>query len=531
MKTLFSLFVITIYTAQLFSQSIADNELKVVKDFYTEIYKAEPIYRNYTNALIRSDQRDNYKDSLISLDSKTETAFDLEVKPVPFIKEEPIYVSNGFLKVNKGSLSEWDGELFYKYQVDNYFDISLNAEYLKWNEEIILNKEFELYNIGTNLNYYLSDKILSNIKIAGGKNTFGKYGQNIIPSERENDFQRTEHYEIAHTIRSFNSAEKKVNFRLKSMLRTFKNDLMGIKENIVLIDPSISYSFSSKMSLQLESSNTISRNNGLQNLRNHNAKLFIRTNTNRISLNWGASFNLSKDELSFYPSLYANYYLSSEEFITINISEKNSYVGADYINNINPYVAFDRIVPFISRKRKHSVGFDKWFMQKVKAQLLIGFDRIENDINFSSFDEEANILFNQVDYNKAYLTISASYDLNKIFHNSIRMSYAHYDAMDILYLKPQFELTYNFGFNTANDKLEVNLNANFSSSQNLSVSTFTGLNQSGIRKNLDIGAVFRPINNLTISAGIQNVLNDNFQVFDGYGVFGRNVSAGVIVKL
>lgn len=530
MKTLFTTIIILSFCIALNGQSIADNQLTVEKDYHSDIYNVNPIRRNILNGFRIIEEPQTSYDSLISLSPLIPTSVSVLIKPVGFKtnNEEDLY--NGNFRINKGTLNEWDGSAEYHYVVDNYFNIDLSANYQKWNESKYFNKQFENIDIKTGIKYYLSDKLLSTITLSGYKNSYGKYGSIRSLGENNGDTNTFDNFNVSSSLRTFNSGHKDINFSIKTNYSTTIFQEGIAKENLILLNPRITKQFGNNINLDLQGSGWVSSNSDINNFNHYNGSLLAKLNMNTLSLTLGGSINYNVNQLRYYPKVEGNFYVSNSNRIIVSIEEKINYIGLNKLEEINPYSSIKELNPFITYNRTHSLAFLLNVNDKLTVQAQINYDRLENELNFNGLDNDQNIDYDLISYDQQSIALTASINHTSYLQTITHLKYNKYDSNTILYLKPIFSFVQTATLSTIDNKLSLELEALLNTAQNLSLTAFTGIETSGMRKNINTKINYKPFDNLTLNVQVNNLLNDDYQVFDKYEVFGMNISGGLLFK-
>ena len=530
MKTLIPIFILFNLVLTLGAQSIKDKQIEVMKEFNSEIYAAQPIASNANIILPKRTKGYQNKDSLVSLQNYNPN-LDITVKPIAYQFKQPKELTKGYLAINKGTINQWNGELGYTYDVDNYFSINGRVLYDEWIDPTATDKYNKTANGLIGMKYYLSDQWYTAITLNNTMQTFGRYGGNSSILELSTDSVGLNNFEFAFEIKSFNSGKKDLNVSLKTDLKVLNILNNEVKENLWTLNPILTKYLGEHWSIHNKSTFNLSNNNQLNNLQTLSNVTYTKLDQDQWNMAIGMVYNNADNRHRFFPYFESYISVSDETTLGLRINENVIYNGLSNAINLNPFIESSSFNPLATIRQIVSIGLNTTIYEDFHLELETKYSNTYNDFNFNTLPENIKSFATEaIDYKNLSFMSSFTYDYTDQISAGIDINYNRYESSATLLNRPEGIIQPFIHVLTNDHKVEVELKGILTTKQILSIDQDLIKNQSGIRKDLSLQVAYSPINRLKIYLNADNMLNDDFQAFNGYDVFGRNLSGGVLFK-
>ncbi len=528
MKATYILLISTLLYLNGAAQNIDDNNLQVVKDFSKDLYKAEPIYIDIHHEISENGPVDKSREALLSMDTY-EPSITLDIEPIAYEAINDNSGKTGFLRLNKGTTNPWSGEAYVGHQVDNYFHIFGHIAYDQWRENDISNKYLSDLNGQIGMKYYINDHLMSTIRVQGGGRTYGNYRYNHKVINQEINEIAYDDFDLKIDIASFN--DRSTDWNVNAVIELNNTNTASIKENLWSFSSAVQKGLNDNWSVAIQSYAQLSSNYNFDNLTNISNTLSFQHRNEKWTGSIGANHTYWQNNHKVIPTLSATIYPNKQTRIAINLDQQVDYLGLQQISQINPYTDFmfmESPMSRLTQKAEIAVNTDiaKVWTLNVSGSLA----RVYDDANYVSESEMTLMDISSVDYQIASGIINLDYRYSDYLDFGLSSTYRHYISDDgvILYHRPTLEFCPMATIHTKDDKISASLSANINTGQNLRHSELQGVVKSGIRKELSFNAKYSPTNTFSINVSAENILNDDYEVLDGYQVFGRNLSAGLV---
>ena len=529
MKT-YLLLIAALFTMNtLFGQSIEDKEILVEKNYSNEIYQVDPLFSFRDIHLPKKEKLYFSTDSISYLD-QFETQIDVSVKPVKMGTDAPESLKKGFIKADKGNLNTLSLQGAYNYIVENYYTIHGELSYDDWDDKSRTDKSIERFNAKLHGTYYIHNDLKATLSTWADRSQFGLYGaQEGSPLESMQDNTYSQ-FGVNLGIESFSVFPSRWNYGAQ-IEYTNNNSEIGNKEfdQVLSIDGNLQYKVSKTYSLTIQPEATWNFNSS-ETVQMINGAIYGSINNQQFALDLGVALTHDQNTTYFWPktelripfSERFDLYASTDNQMSIwNI--RNAYLA-------NPYLNMASIDYSSQNRRTAEVGtrFLKW--DNHEFIISVNFQDVINDLNFDQLNTTTGQFeFGYVDYK----AIAVNLKWNKpIWTNQIKFSiksgYTYFFAeTSTLYNRPAFYISPGVSASILNKNLKLSLEGLIGSPPDFNSSVVQG----SWRKNVSASVSYEVFDRLKVNLNADNILNDGYMIWEGYDIFGRNLSAGILVKI
>ncbi len=515
--------------------SLDDREILVQKEFSTEIYQVNPIFDYASIMAPKRSIHDFSRDTLTTISAFTPD-MDVSIKPIAY-KTNPYSTGHkGFVKLDKGTINPLHAQGGYVYSAPNYFNITGRGTYDNRNDNAETNKTIKTIDAGLDMEYYLTKEVKTEIGIQYNRNRYGLYGsQNIVSSlegQQETGFNTVS---AQLGIQTFKTTPDKWNFRFHTAVIQWKDSHTETSETNITALGSIEYTVNDVWNITLTPQYTTSQSEEFGNGNILKGSLGVAYNIKSFYALAGVNADYLSETLRYWPEVDLRWQVGHDTDIKVRSTSQASIWGGSSLTRLNPYVSVPQLMNDVrdyTYARKLSMSVLSSLPRDFDVAFEIGYNRTEGDANFTLAASDIRLFsFDKVDYD--LMTIATQ--VNKRFLNDqvnvgLKVQYNNFAEMSSqLFHRPTVILQPMATAHFINNRLSITASGVINNPQTFN--QFPALNtESGWRKNISLAVGFKVIDHLSINLNSDNILDDSYQVWDGYDNFGRNLSGGLLFK-
>lgn len=518
-----------VYCQFLGAQTLESNKLKVSKDLTANLQYIDPVF-NTKNIELLNLQSDVSADSLIGT-VPIIPSLDLSIQPLKYMKDVKPAGYSGFVKSHIGHLTPLFVQGVYSYNLDNFFSVTLGGKYDNLNESVIHSKFIKKSDGFLNAKYYINKDLYTAISISHDNTSYGLFGFNDTPSgdlNESNDYLRTD---LSVGIQSFNLTQSKFNFGLNLGLNLFSTLNNEVHEKLININSKFDLNFSKNFGLSLIPGIQYFNSN-LNSINSFSSILQARFLNKTWSSELGISAIYVEEEFNLFPQINAQIQLSSNQKLHLLANQSIETLGIGSISKMNPYISPTQNKREIAYSQRVTASFSNVMSEKHDLVFDLEWNNSKNALNFfnsESTDKTFDISY--IDFKTLVFGLTYNYTLiEEIVSFSFQSRYNHYynNSAHLLH-RPKFEINPYVVLSTRNRKLEFRTGIKLNSGQEIALIPYEKT-RTGYRKNIDAEIKYKLARQIVVYFNGDNLLNDSYQVLNGYSQFGRNLSGGILVK-
>ncbi len=512
-----------------FSQEL-DQKLQVIKAFDSDLYASEPLF---TFDELREESRlplDDTGDSLVRL-KNTIPDLDLRIKPMAYQMKKPESLFHGYLSAHHGNYNPLAVSGSYTYHMDNYFLVQVDGLHDIWEEDEVRSKKIGRSKGHVGFKYYLDRHNVSRLDLSGSKKMYGIYGFSDSVTEDLADRRYTS-FGVDWGLQSFRVEQNSVNYDLRlSYHRMHINDLSSA-ENEFRIDGKVDFGIGPFTSVWLSGRHwqTLLPTMEIMKLEAQSAGAGIRLNTRALSGSVGINHLFSDGNRYWFPEVDLR-----AEFGTIavafELNQEATLEGLRELEARNPYLGLVDGMYGNTYRRGGSLSLSSISTYFDQLALTLHMQEERNAVNFT-IDPLQTGLFeaNRVDLHIYALSFSAVRSWLDVFSSDLDVAYFRYDHNSTeLFHRPDLSVKPGIGLHLFNKRFDVNLKGVFLIGMTIQDQAGMPVMQA-FRKDLSGSLRFAVTRRINVYFDVDNILNDDFQIWSGYEVFGRNISGGALIK-
>ena len=532
-----SLFLLAYSTVIGQTSDVANRELQVEKKYNTEIYSVEPIFDFASISTPKRRSISFLNDTLLGI-SPYAPSIDIKVRPVAYKNAEETNQHKAFIKLDKGTINLWHGQGGYVYSASNYFNITANAEYDRWQSNEIEDKNINTINGNIGMTYYLTSALKTSLLLDYKKHDYGKYGGQQIGQEPTNLTSSYDQVDVKFNISSFNTNPSKWNYGLDVRFLKWNNLNEDMNEVNIDILPDLQYQVSSSIRLQVNPMVFLSNSQQTGNTTILGSDLTASINTPNTFLIIGGSAKHINGSWHVWPKTRLKWNLLPNHSIHLLSDLSTTPVNASIISSFNPYIKSTSLfsqTPFhpefknVTVIKRAGINYNGKILADLSLFIKSRYEWHTDDINIQVIEDDiTNFNFSLVNYNllSNEVAIEKSF-LENQFTSSLGINYNFYiNPTETLWHRPNLYITADLGF-TPMDGLDFSLAGRFNSPQSFSTSS----QDSGWKANVSIEGRYDVFEQVSIYLNADNVFDNKYLIWNTYPSFGRNLSAGILVKL
>ena len=525
-NTLYSL-IFCLLLGPMYGQEIDDHEIEVLKDYNDQIYAALPIYDFNSIRLPDQNQTGTINDSLINL-RKYSPQMAMSVKPLAFKRNRMDRGYDGYIKADKGIQQLLGVRGGYTQYAENYYSLGVQGTYDNWQDPNIASKYHKEISGSMNLDYYINKSMKASLQIGAESQDWGRYGFNMPQLNDEIPRQKFMNHTIALGLSSFENDASTLSYFISLQAKNLTEDQTDLAESNLTFNGGASLRFNDNQYLIFRGTVFRSKLNIRESQSFATGRLNYRVNARNWDFRVGASAITSNQHTSFFPNLALHVTTDFVE-LSATLEERIHNANLNHILTINPYVDFDQFNSFHTMYRRLGLGL-KSKIEQVGIQFDAEYLQIENGQNFlNSVIDRQLFMVSGLTYDLLKSSVKANYDLNP-FHVGLKLEHnLLVKQEDELFHLPVFIVSPFFQYSTFDSKLLVEVRAEVNTGQDLAHGK-SGSIRSGWRKDVSAQVRYKIHDRFNVYINADNVLNDTYQIFNGYEVFGRNVSGGLLFK-
>lgn len=507
------------------AQNIEDNQLKVVKEFETEVFDAKPIAYDYRIDEVKIPTGQVVSDSLQLLGAYSPDLA-LNVSPVAYQMPADARLHRSYLSLHKGTINKWNAQGSYIHRVDNYFTVGVSGYYDQWANDAIKDKMATQAGGRLHAKYYLTDKVYTQLHIGTESSKWGQYSDNTVIEGPRRDTINRKSTSVGLALKSYNTGAQSWNYSLSAQHHLTKH--IGSDEKSWDVNAGIIKRLGTSWSAGANS--TLQQSTIKENGQVVTNQLFARYNAADLSMRIGASHNAQIGvDKSFFPYLEMVWNIDPSMQLTAAVEESYALNTLTDLSQQVPYISPTQVAETsTTQSRSYSLALAST-IYKLTINGQLSYNDIKNDLNWSSTHDSPTIHIGQIDYQSASINLSGAYAVSKELSAGLSGHYSHYLSDEALYHRPVWSVSPSVSVSLLDSKLSLEAKALINGQQSTGMAN-DAIVKSGIRKNVSTQINYRPIRNVSIYLNGDNLLNDDYTAIGQYGVFERNLSGGVLVK-
>lgn len=509
-------------------------EILVEKEYDNTIYESNPIF-NYASINVPRGSRMKLSfDSLSSINYNTPD-IDISIRPVAYKSLTKQEGHKGFIKLDKGTVNPLHAQGGYVFSAPNYFNLSGNFKYDKRNDQRTMNMMTQTAGGSLDLDYYLTKSLKTSFSVGYDQDKFGLYGaQNIMTDLEEGENHSFQLVQINLGLETFNVSPKPWNFAFWGHINEWKQEEINEKENNIDLLGKVDFKISEKWSILAAPSFKTSLNNRINDTQVLTGNLQVAFNTSNFFAKVGAVTNYFNDNVNIWPDLDVRWNLGHHTALNITSTATANIQNGQYLSSFNPYAAIDLVREDFGRvalQKNARVEVASNINESSRVNFVASFLDATDDLNFKRAGTRPNTFdVENVDYQRLRVGVGYTYQVNDLLQAGLQIQHDNYaEATSTLFNRPTLTITPNVNVTLLDNKLNIGVNGYINNPQQFDVYPALSI-ESGWRKNLSFEVKYRLLKNLNLYFNADNVIDDDYQVWNGYNNFGRNLSGGAMFK-
>ena len=527
MKNIVSSLLLIAITTFLSAQAIDDHEIEVLKDYNDEIYAALPIYDFNSIRLPDQSSKGVLNDTLVHLGKYT-PQMAMSVKPLAFKRNRIDRGYNGFLKADKGTQQLLGMRAGYTHYVENYYSIGIEGTYDYWKDPNLASKYHKEISGAMSVDYYLNKSMKASLKIGGESQDWGRYGFAETNTTDEIGRNAYMNHQLALGFSSFETNHSSLSYQASLRVQSLTWNDEDIEENNLAFDAGVAYRLDDQNAFSFKGHVYRSKLNEANTLNVGRGVLSYRLNTRAMDLTIGGSALTAGSVKRIFPNIDLHVTIDQTEIVGV-LEENIQSINLNHILGQNPYINPFQLESFNSIYRKLGVGV-KSRVKEIGFQIDGEYVQVDNGYNFiNSIIDRQQFMVSTLNYNLVQSSVRANYHL-KPFNVGLRIQHnLVMNNEDNLYHLPNLIFTPFAQYATFDSRLLIEIRGEVNTGQDLGIAK-TGILESGWRRDVSAQIRFSAHERLNVYFNADNILNDTYQIYNGYAVFGRNISAGLMLK-
>ena len=542
MKILISLLWLVIISSPLFAQTGVnkDRELQVEKNYNNEIYAVHPVF-DFANINVPETSPVSIGlDSMAGAPSFTPD-LDLLVKPIAYKSNLSNTGHNGMIKFDKGTVNPWHAQGGYVYSSPNYFMIHASGEYDNWEQSLISDQHITegIANIGAT--YYIASDLKASIDVNYKNQQYGLYARQEDNAEA---LGNTNHYStvgINLGVQTFRTLPSKWNMGLSiKATKWYEKNTDRIEKNVE-ITPHLQYKASNKLTLKTTPTYSLSQSEILKSAYYFSNTLQGELDYKKSNIILGINTTYYEKAVSIWPVANVAWRITDTDQLTLNTAQDVRINSAQYVSGFNPYADLNSLPIANStneaskdfyRDRNMSLMYHSGRIPNWSITAGAAYHMIDGDQNFGLNNTEQKFDIERVDYNLIQAQLGVEYTvLDNVIKLGLDLFYNKYqNDGNSLFHRPDWIVTPTIHSSLLDNKLGLTLSSRINTPQLLTIENEVDV-KSSWRTNISFQAKYQIIKRINIYLNADNILNDTYQQWNGYNNFGRNLSAGILIKI
>lgn len=532
MKTIYTTLTLLLSLITLSAQSsLEKREILVEKTYSDEIYQVEPIF-DYASIRIPDKVSALDIDNQLIPISPFTPDLDVTIRPLAYNHDVQNKLKRGFLKLDRGTLNPLFAHGGYTYSAPNYFNISAHGGYDYREESPTPNKLIRDIEGNLDIDYYLNKELKTTLSVGYNRSSYGLYANPLLELDSQLGY---DDIEVSLGLESIRTTPDHWNYRGHVQLDTWNSRTSETKERTVSTLGELSYMINNTWDISLSPEVRWTQSEVLGDNTSLHGSLNLSFDQSRFYANTGIRLDHYNGATRLWPDLDLRWKTQDGVDIYIRSEASTDLWGGRYITEINPYSSFQNL-----ESDNRTLVYTRSLQSKVDAKLPNQFDLVfsasfadtKDDLNFVRSDEERALFeIEEVDYQK--LSITADVTRPLMSGHIIPGLLIRYDRYDVksgrLYNRPTFLVKPHIDSKLLSDKLSIGIEGLFHNAVVYQETLDTEIT-SGWRTQLSAQISYQLLDILSIQLDADNILADDFELWQGYDVFGRNLSAGVLFK-
>ena len=522
-------------------EAIANRNLEVEKNYSDEIYAVHPIF-DFGNIVLRQDQQKSLiADTLISSPVYAPD-LSVQVRPIAYGTDNINHGHHAMIKIDKGTINPWHVQTGYVFNKDNHFNVQASFDYDQWQSQNVTDQYTKVIDGSIGLDYYLTHNIKTHLGFHYADNEYGLYGFQLPDIESTQQSNRFNTYGFDLGFSTFQTAPAKWNGGIQIQMTQWKDKISETNsETLLNLDGHVDFKTSHSFKLSLTPSVSISKSEQFSDGLIWNNIFNATINKKNMLAHIGVSAAFSQSKWNLWPSVKGHIQISPDDKIKISSSQELRFWGAQEVLGDNPYVDLEALQSIndqspltaqklIARTQSAELSFVNKSIDKLELTGSIGFKSFSNTMNYIIGERTERLALEQVDFKQMMAGLMVERDLITGVKASLGFEYLRYmdESTEILH-RPTFIISPKINGTLLDQRLDLSLGASINNPQNIQTIDKEFVTSSW-RTNLNFSTRFKVMNQVSIFANVDNILNDEYQVWSGYNNFGRNISGGALFK-
>lgn len=523
------------------SEVTKDRELHVEKNYNNEIYAVHPIF-DFANIHVASPQPTVQlsNDSMVGAPEYTPN-INLQIRPIVYTSPTSPKGHKGMIKIDKGTINPWHVQTGYVYNSPNYFTIYGSGNYDKWQQSEVLDQHATDITGSIGATYYLTSESKISLDVKYNNRKYGLYARQDKHSEPQGLYNHFKDFGVRLGIETFRTMPSQWNYRMQIKVQNWNENILNGKETNIDAQPYVEFKVSNKYKLWATPTYSISKSEKYNNGALFQNILASTLDFSAARISVGVNMTHYSDNWSIWPSAHIDWQISNnQQFILRATQEVNILTGAG-TSTINPLIDLQSLADLSShidnfkryqRTRAIEAEYTADILTDLTLSLMTQYKMVQGDLNYHLLDVGKSLALSQVDYDQLHIGIQGRFKLlNGNAQVAMGVEYNRFENESLPLLhRPTWIFTPEASALLLNHKLELNLNTAINTPQLLSINNGEEI-QSRWRTNIGIAAKYEIMPKINAYINADNIIDTDYQVWDGYNNFGRNLSVGVLIKL
>ena len=511
--------------------SLKERALLVEKEYDNEIYNVNPLFDYASITTSKRSKLDFGADSLSRLNIFTPD-LDVSIKPVAYQRQFEESGKHGFIKGDYGTLNPLHAQAGYTYSLPNYFNLTADFQYDNRKDQTVEHQQVRTAGGSLGFDYYLTNALKTNINVAYNDNKFGLYSGIQTPLNEGDDFNNAYNkLSIQLGASTFRSLPSNWNFGWKARFTNWSNQITeGTERNIQLqghVDIQVTdvWGFFVKPSYQISKSDEYSDANALA------GSFRITYNQTHFYSRTGVRVDYFNDQIMWWPDADIRWNVTNRVSLNIGSSARTVIQGAEATSDINPYVLVSEN-KFISYFKGIDLEVKSAISEDASLHAKVTYLNAQNDLNFVLSPEDVRrFSLETVAYERQRVEMGYQHEhLNDAITTGLTLQYDRYSKnMRSLLHRPTLSILPSVQANLLDNRLKVAITGIFNNPQTIDRIPSARLSTNW-RRDVSSTITFSINDHLNLNLNADNIFDADYQVWNGYNNFGRNLSGGLLLK-
>lgn len=516
-------------------KNMKDRELVVQKEYNSSIYDVDPIF-DFSSISLKPKAPLNFTEDSLSTISFLTPDIDISIKPVTYKTIADKSIHSGFLKLDKGLTNPIHAQGGYTLSANNYYNLTGRVDYDHRAQKENTDQYIKRLNVGVDMDYYLTKEIKIDLGIAYKNHSFGLYGsREILGNEDIGGQSGFQNIQAQIGIRTFKTLPSKWNFGLLTTLNDWRDKLEIGRERNIYTQGWAELQLDDKWSIDLRPDYNTSLSSAYNDAYILGGSLTIGFDADLFYLAPGLRLDYFDNSLNLWPDVDLRWKITKFTEIDLRSSVDSKILGAQQLSRENAYINFKDLTTQqkeIRYNRNLGLKVKSTINEDTEITLNAIYSKINNDLNYRLSPEDIRLFKPvSVDYERLRLMLTVDRSIwEQLLVAGLSLQYDKYaEQTSPLLYRPTLTVRPRLVSSLLEDKLVMELSGMISNPQNLEFIPMTNI-VAGWRKNISFSFRLAVMDQLTVNFNADNIFDDEYDVWNGYSNFGRNLSGGFIFK-